>query len=98
MLQRRLIHVTTMGVMLLVALPASPVPGAAWHSQIMACGHAPGLEACGQCAGGTTTTYVPQYEVVYKTVYDTECIQVPVTRMETRYRTEYQTKSVPVTR
>ena len=37
-------------------------------------------------------------EVVNETVYDTETVQVPVTTNETRYRTEYRTRTVPVTR
>src|SRR4051812_14946235 len=37
-------------------------------------------------------------EVVYETVYDLETIQVPVTTNETRYRTEYRTQTVPLTR
>ena len=50
----------------------------------------------GPVGGGTATTYETRYEVVYETVYDTECVQVPTTQMQTRYRTEYQTQSVPV--
>ncbi len=41
---------------------------------------------------------VPETQVVYQTVQSTECVQVPVTQMQTLYRTEYRTESVPVTR
>ena len=41
---------------------------------------------------------VPQCQVVYETVYETRCVQVPVTQMQTRYRTEYRTNTVPVRR
>ena len=49
-------------------------------------------------AQGTTTVWVPQDQVVYETVYDLECVQVPTTQFETRYNTECQTQTVPVTR
>ena len=48
--------------------------------------------------GGTATVLVPQTQVVYETVQSVECVQVPVTHMQTLYRTEYRTEKVPVTR
>src|SRR5262245_66184332 len=98
MLQRRSICVVTIGIMLLVALPANPVVGAAWQSQITASGQAAAPAASGQSVGGTVTTYEARDQVVYETVYDTESFQVPVTQMQTRFRTEYQTQTVPVAR
>src|SRR5262245_8852138 len=50
----------------------------------------------GSAQGGTVL--VPQTQVVYETVQSVECVQVPVTHMQTCYRTEYQTETVPVTR
>jgi len=46
----------------------------------------------------STTTLVPQNQVVYETVYDVETVQVPVTVNQTQYRTECRTQTVPVTR
>src|SRR4051812_17178424 len=58
-----------------------------------------GGAATGQgAAGGSTTVLVPQSQVVYETVQSVECVQVPVTHMQTHYRTEYRTEAVPVTR
>ena len=42
-----------------------------------------------------TTVLVPQNQVTYKTVYDVETVQVPVTTTQTQYRTEYRTQTVP---
>ncbi len=44
------------------------------------------------------TVMVPQCQVVYETVQSYECVQVPVTHMQTLYRTECRTENVPVTR
>ena len=41
---------------------------------------------------------VPQNQVVYQTVNTVECVQVPVTQVQTHYRTEYRNETVPVTR
>ena len=49
----------------------------------------------GQAAA--TTTFVPQNQIVYETVYDTECYLVPTTQMRTDYKTECKTETVPVT-
>ncbi len=45
-----------------------------------------------------TTTAAPQSQVAYQTVNTVECVQVPVTQMQTQYRTECRTVDVPVTR
>src|SRR4051794_14485205 len=63
--------------------PASQSAGAAASSQ--------------GTAAPSMTVLVPQCQVVYETVQSVECVQVPVTQMQTRYRTEYHTESVPVT-
>ena len=56
-------------------------------------------QAGGSVASATaTTTMVPQDQIFYETVFDTEFIQVPTTQMQTQYRTQYKTQSVPVTR
>jgi hypothetical protein len=34
------------------------------------------------------TIMVPRDEVVYETVYDTQCVQVPTTQMQTQYKTQ----------
>ena len=94
MLQPRLIRAVTTSVMLLMLL-ANPVPGAPWQSKTIPSGQAAAAAASGQPAAGTTTTYEPQYKVEYQTVYDTESYQVPVTRTETRYRTEYSDADRP---
>ena len=51
--------------------------------------------APGQVA--SATTMVPQNQIVYETVYDTECYLVPTTQMRTEYKTECKTETVPVT-
>ena len=38
-----------------------------------------------------------QNQIVYETVYDTECYLVPTTQMRTEYKTECKTETVPVT-
>ena len=51
-----------------------------------------------QAVGGTTTVLVPQDQVVYETVCDVEYVQVPTTQIQTHYKTEYRSQTVPVTR
>ncbi len=71
--------------------------GRAWgQATATAQGQAGGAAASAQ--GGTGTVLVPQTQVVYETVQSTQCVQVPVTHMQTCYRTEYRTETVPVTR
>ena len=57
MLQRRSICAVTMSVMLLVALSANSVTGAAWQPPTTASGQAAAPAATGQQVGGTVTTY-----------------------------------------
>jgi hypothetical protein len=40
---------------------------------------------------------VPQCQTVYETVETVECVQVPTTVMQTHYRTECRTETVPIT-
>ncbi len=96
MLHRRSICVAMTGFMTLLAQPVNRVAHAAWQPQTSPSGQAAATSAAGQSPAGTTTTYEPRDQVVQETVYDTECYQVPVTQMQTRYRTEYQTQTVPV--
>ena len=49
-------------------------------------------------AGGGSPSAAPQSQVMYQTVNTVQCVQVPVTQMQTQYRTEYRTENVPVTR
>ncbi len=43
------------------------------------------------------TVLVPQCQTVYETVNTVECVQVPTTIMQTHYRTECRTETVPIT-
>src|SRR5271155_5961805 len=57
------------------------------------------LAACARASEETQApSPAPQSQVLYQTVNTVECVQVPVTQMQTQYRTEYRTKNVPVTR
>ncbi len=58
-------------------------------------GQAPSPQAA---ASPSQAVLVPQAQVVYETVNTVECVQVPVTQMQTQYRTEYRNEAVPVTR
>src|SRR5262249_35214064 len=70
----------------------------AWEEAAKAASQPTGVTPSTQGAGGTTTVLVPQCQVVYETVQSLECVRVPVTHMQTHYRTECRTESVPVTR
>jgi hypothetical protein len=82
---------------LIVAQPSGWATGSAWQPPAAPPGKTIAPVASGQSAG-STTTYVPRTEVVYETVYDTICEQVPVTQMQTRWRTEYRNETVPLSR
>jgi hypothetical protein len=47
---------------------------------------------------GTTIVAPATVAVPYQVVNTVQCVQVPVTQMQTQYRTEYRTENVPVTR
>lgn len=47
--------------------------------------------------GAAGTVLVPQCETVYETVNTVECVQVPTTVMQTHYRTECRTETIPIT-
>src|SRR5262245_11601014 len=72
--------------------------GLAWAQATQPSAQATAAAASAQGAAVTRTVLVPQCQVVYETVQGVECVQVPVTRMQTCYRTEYRTEAVPVTR
>ncbi len=50
------------------------------------------------CWSESAPSMVPQQTTTYQDVTETVYDQVPVTRTETRYRTEYRTEQVPTTR
>ena len=58
----------------------------------------PPTGAVASAQASAPTVLVPQSQVVYETVQSFECVQVPVTHMQTLYRTECRTENVPVTR
>ncbi len=47
--------------------------------------------------GAPPAVLVPQCQTVYETVNTVECVQVPSTIMQTHYRTECRTETVPIT-
>jgi hypothetical protein len=58
----------------------------------------PAANPSGQGETSTAATIlVPQCQTVYETVNSIECVQVPATIMQTHYRTECRTATVPVT-
>jgi hypothetical protein len=61
-------------------------------------GGASAWEALQGAPSAQSTTAAPQSQVAYQTVNTVECVQVPVTQMQTQYRTECRTVDVPVTR
>src|SRR3954467_13544742 len=69
----------------------------AWEQDALPASQSAGVAASAQGAG-STTVLVPQSQLVYETVQSVECVQVPVTHMQTLYRQEVRTETVPVTR
>src|SRR5262249_13164093 len=55
-----------------------------------------GHSSAGGCCGAATVL-VPQQQTYYQTVCETVYDQVPVTQMQTRFRTDYRSEQVPVT-
>ena len=68
----------------------------------LSAGQAPSPQAAGTspsaqgAASAAPAVLVPQAQVVYETVNSVQCVQVPVTQMQTQYRTEYRNENVPV--
>ncbi len=94
--QRWVVSVVVAGMLLMGA--GSSGRGLAWGQAGPPSSQSPGGGVRGLFAGGTASVLVPQTQVVYETVQSSECVQVPVTHMQTLYRTEYRTQTVPVTR
>src|SRR5262245_10689508 len=68
---RRSMSVVAIGVALLASQPTSRSAGAVWQPRGAPTAQSQAPLVSGQSAAGTVTTYVPQYQVVYETVYDT---------------------------
>ena len=79
-------------------LAFSGVPAAPAKQPVAASKQAGTTTAPSAQAAAAPTPMVWQNQVVYETVYDTECVLVPTTQMRTEYKTECKTETVPVTR
>ena len=73
------------------------LPGLVGEDKVMPSAQSGAVASASQ-EPGTTTVMVPQDQVTYQTVYDVECVQVPTTQLQTQYKTEYRSQTVPVTR
>ena len=57
--------------------------GLAWEQAAGPSTQAPSSQVSATAQGGSATVLVPQAQVVYETVQSVECVQVPVTHMQT---------------